>query len=174
MTRCPRSSPRPPRRRRRYDGPASRLWRVSPRATPCRSANETAGRVLPWLSHVTRSGVSEPSLTLLGSRQWSRVPPFLHRSRTRAPSLRRRYTSSNGMLEFMYVAGRQPSRARAPASARRERRGSTWRTPWSRVRQSTGLLNAFFLDAESGFVSGQAPMVCGGSSLDDRENLEQA
>ena len=42
------------------------------------------------------------------------------------------------------------------------------------MRQSTGLLNAFFLDAESGFVSDQALMVCGGSSLDNRENLAQA
>ena len=30
------------------------------------SANETAGRVLPWLSHVTRSEVAGPSLTLHG------------------------------------------------------------------------------------------------------------
>ena len=94
MTRCPRRSLRPPRQSRRCGGPASRLPRESPRATPCRSANETAGRVLPWLSHVIRSGVSEPSLALVGSRQWSRLPSFPHRSRTRAPSLRRRYPAS--------------------------------------------------------------------------------
>ena len=94
MTRCPRRSLRPPRQSRRFGEHASRLPRESPRATPCRSANETAGRVLPWLSHVIRSGVSEPSLTLVGSRQWSRLPSFPHRSRTRAPSLHRRYPAS--------------------------------------------------------------------------------
>ena len=94
MTRCPRRSLRPPRQSRRFGEHASRLPRESPRATPCRSANETSGRVLPWLSHVIRSGVSEPSLTLSGSRQWSRLPSFPHRSRTRAPSLHRRYPAS--------------------------------------------------------------------------------
>ena len=29
---------------------------------------------------------------------------------------------------------------------------------------------AFFLDRESGFISGQALMVCGGSSLGNRES----
>ena len=33
-------------------------------------------------------------LTLLGSRQWSRLSSFPYRSRTRAPSLRRRYPAS--------------------------------------------------------------------------------
>ena len=94
MTRCPCRSLRPPRRSRRCGGPASRLPRESPRATPCRSARGNAGRVLPWLSHVTRSGVSGPSLTLVGSRQWSRLSSFPYRSRTRAPSLRRRYPAS--------------------------------------------------------------------------------
>ena len=44
---CPQSSLRPPRQCRRCDGPASRLRRESPRATPCRSARGNAGRVLP-------------------------------------------------------------------------------------------------------------------------------
>ena len=93
-TRCPRTSPRPPRQRRHCGVPASRLPRESPRATPCRPAHETAARVLPSLSHVTRSGVSGPSPTLVGSRQWSCLSPFPHRSRTRAPSLRRHYPAS--------------------------------------------------------------------------------
>ena len=45
---------------------------------------ETAGRVLPWLSHVIRSGVAGPFQTLVGSRQWSRLFSFPHRSRTGA------------------------------------------------------------------------------------------
>ena len=94
MTRCPRRSLRLPRRSRRCGGPASRLPRESPRATPCRSAHGNAGRVLPWLSHVIRSGVPGPSLTLSGSRQWSRLPPVPYPSRTRAPSLRRHCPAS--------------------------------------------------------------------------------
>ena len=93
-TRRPRRSLRPPRQRRHCGGPASRLPRENPRATPCRSAHGSAGRVLPSLSHVTRSGVPGPSLTLVGFRQWSRLSSFPHRSRTRAPSLRRRYPAS--------------------------------------------------------------------------------
>ena len=52
IARCPRRSRRPPRRSRHCGGPARRLPRENPHATPCRSARETAIRVLPCLSHV--------------------------------------------------------------------------------------------------------------------------
>ncbi len=93
-TQCPRTSLHPPRRPRHCGGPASRLQRESPRATPCRSGHGNAGRVLPWLSHVIRSGVARPFQTLVGSRQWSRPFSFPHRSRTGAPSLHPRYPAS--------------------------------------------------------------------------------
>ena len=44
---------------------------ASPPAIPCRQGREIAVRVLPSLSHVARSGVSERLPTLLDSRQWS-------------------------------------------------------------------------------------------------------
>ena len=68
--RCHGSSPRRPRAGRRCGEPVSRPPRESPPATPCRTRHESAVRVLPSLLHVKRSGVSEPSLTLLGCRQW--------------------------------------------------------------------------------------------------------
>ena len=95
MLRYPRLSPRPPRPCRRCGEPASRRPLGNPLAIPCQSARGISARVLPSLSHVTRSGVSEPFLTLLDLHQWSRLASFPYRSRPRAPSLRRHYPASS-------------------------------------------------------------------------------
>ena len=89
--RCERVLPR-----RGRSAPAGRRCGATNNVRQHDNQDETGGggRVLPWLSHVTRSGVSGPSLTLSGSRQWSRLSSFPYRSRTRAPSLHRRYPAS--------------------------------------------------------------------------------
>ena len=61
----------------------------SPPAIPCRQGREIAVRVLPSLSHVARSGVSERSPTLLGSRQWSCPCPLSVPLPTQGPFPRR-------------------------------------------------------------------------------------
>ena len=54
----------------------------------------TNPQVLPSLSHGAWSGVSEPSLTLLGDNQWSCLASFPYHSQSQAPSLNRHYPAS--------------------------------------------------------------------------------
>ena len=79
---------------RRCGAQPARRPRERHRATPCRSASRTGSPELPSLSHGAPSGVAEPSLRLLGSRQSPR--PFLRPAllSNRAPSLRRHYSAS--------------------------------------------------------------------------------
>ena len=94
--RCPRPSHHPLQPLRRCAGPSPMPPPAgSPPAIPCRQGRESADQVLPSLSHVARSGVSERSPTLLDSRQWScpcllSVPfptqgPFPRRALPRVP-----------------------------------------------------------------------------------------
>ena len=69
--RCPRPSLHPLQPLRRCSGPSPMPPAGNPPAIPCRQGRGSADQVLPSLSHVARSGVSERSPTLLDSRQWS-------------------------------------------------------------------------------------------------------
>ena len=93
--RCPRPSLHPLQPLRRCSGPSPMPPAGNPPAIPCRQGRGSADQVLPSLSHVARSGVSERSPTLLDSRQWScpcllSVPvptqgPFPRRALPRVP-----------------------------------------------------------------------------------------
>ena len=61
----------------------------NPPAIPCRQGRGSADQVLPSLSHVARSGVSERSPTLLDSRQWSCPCPLSVPLPTQGPFPRR-------------------------------------------------------------------------------------